>query len=126
MAIRAETAGGTFYNLHLESGDADSVRQEQLEEVLRSNVSAPSRVTIIGGDLNTGASVRERLLQRMTTAGFIDALGPIGSRRTSSKYRQPVDWIFASGAESAGGQVELVQDVSDHYPLFSTITVRSR
>ena len=126
VAIRAETAGVTFYNLHLESGDSDPVRQEQLEEVLRSHVSAPSRVTIIAGDLNTGAGARERLLQRMTDAGFVDTLGPVGSRRTSSKYRQPVDWIFASGAESLGGHVEPIQNVSDHYPLFSTMSFSSR
>jgi endonuclease/exonuclease/phosphatase family metal-dependent hydrolase len=123
VAIQAETAGVRFYNLHLESGDSDPVRQEQLEEVLRSHGSTSSTVTLIAGDLNTGASARERLLQRMAEAGFVDTLGPVGSRRTSSKYLQPVDWIFASGAESIGGHVESVQDVSDHYPLVSTITV---
>ena len=126
VALQADTAGVRFYNLHLESGDSDPIRQEQLEEVLRSHGSTSSTVTIIGGDLNTGAGARDRLLQRMTDAGFVDALGPVGSRRTSSKYRQPVDWIFASGVEGVGGHVESIQGVSDHYPLFSTITVGSR
>ena len=126
VAIQADTAGVRFYNLHLESGDSDPIRQEQLEEVLRSHGSPSSTVTILGGDLNTGAGARDRLLQRMTDAGFVDALGPVGSRRTSSKYRQPVDWIFVSGVEGARGHVESIQGVSDHYPLFSTITVSSR
>jgi endonuclease/exonuclease/phosphatase family metal-dependent hydrolase len=126
VAIRAETAGITFYNLHLESGDSDPIRADQLEEVLRSHGSVSSSVAILGGDLNTGASARERLLQRMTKAGFVDTLGPVGSRRTSSKYRQPVDWIFASGAGRVDGHVELVPNVSDHYPLVSTIEVSPR
>lgn len=123
VAIRAETAGVTFYNLHLESGDSDPIRRDQLEEVLRSQGPSSSTVTILGGDLNTGAGARERLLQRMTEAGFVDTLGPIGSRRTSSKYLQPVDWIFASGARFVDGRVEVVDNVSDHYPLVSTVTV---
>ena len=126
VAIRAETAGVTFYNLHLESGDSDPVRQEQLEEVLRAHGSASSSVAIIGGDLNTGERARRGLLQRMTDAGFVDALGPIGNRLTSSKYPRPVDWIFVHGAQRVGGHVEAVQKVSDHYPLVSTITVNPR
>jgi endonuclease/exonuclease/phosphatase family metal-dependent hydrolase len=123
VAIRAETAGVTFFNLHLESGDSDPIRRDQLEQVLRSLGSSSSTVTILGGDLNTGANARVALLQRMTEAGFVDTLGPVGSRRTSSKYVQPVDWIFASGAGHVDGRVEVVQDVSDHYPLVSTIAV---
>ena len=126
VAIRAETAGVTFHNLHLESGDSDPVRQEQLEEILRAHGSASSSVAIIGGDLNTGERARAGLLQRMTDAGFVDALGPLGNRLTSSKYPRPVDWIFAHGAQRVGGHVESVQGVSDHYPLVSTITVSSR
>jgi endonuclease/exonuclease/phosphatase family metal-dependent hydrolase len=122
VAIRAETAGVTFYNLHLESGDSDPVRQEQLEEILRAHGSASSSVAIIGGDLNTGERARAGLLQRMTDAAFVDALGPLGNRLTSSKYPRPVDWIFAYGAQRVGGHVEVVQNVSDHYPLLSTIT----
>lgn len=123
VAIRAETAGVTFYNLHLESGDADDVRREQLEEVLRLHGAAPSAVTVIGGDLNTGDRARAGMLQRMADAGFIDALGPVGSRRTSSKYVQPVDWIFVRGANALGGRVEQREGISDHYPLVSTVAL---
>ena len=123
VAIRAETAGVTFYNLHLESGDADDVRREQLEEVLRLHGAAPSAVTVIGGDLNTGDRARAGMLQRMADAGFIDALGPVGSRRTSSKYVQPVDWIFVRGANAIGGRVEQREGISDHYPLVSTVAL---
>jgi endonuclease/exonuclease/phosphatase family metal-dependent hydrolase len=125
VAIRAETAGVTFYNLHLESGDADDVRREQLEEVMRLHGAAPAPVTVLGGDLNTGERARAGLLQRMDDAGFVDALGPVGSRRTSSKYRQPVDWIFVRGARPVAGRVELREGISDHYPLVSTVSVHT-
>jgi endonuclease/exonuclease/phosphatase family metal-dependent hydrolase len=126
VALRAQTAGVAFYNVHLESGDSDPVRQEQLEEVLRAHRPGSSGVSIIAGDFNTGERARAGLLQRMTDAGFVDTLGPLGNRLTSSKYPRPVDWIFAHGARGAIGHVEVLQDVSDHYPLASTIAVSSR
>jgi len=121
VALRADTAGVTFYDLHLESTGSDPVRQDQLEEVLHDDASRSSRVRIVAGDFNTGDRARQPLLQRMAAAAFADALGDATGRKTSIRHEHPIDWIFVTSGVSAAGHVEKVDGASDHYPLVATV-----
>lgn len=60
---------------------------------------------------------------RLTAASFADALGELGGglRRTSTRHRHPIDWIFAKNLVPREGWVADVQGASDHRPVLAEL-----
>jgi endonuclease/exonuclease/phosphatase family metal-dependent hydrolase len=121
MALRARTGGIDVYNVHLESSGADAVRDAQLRDVLGRDAWSPHGAAIIGGDFNITSGSVERLLAMAGGHGFVDALGPIGTRETSVRHRHPIDWILVRGLDAAGGQVARIAGISDHFPVVASL-----
>jgi len=116
IALRARTAGFTFYNLHLESQGDDQLRTRQLTQVV-ADARTQDGGMMIAGDFNNAVAFQSFMFEGLGSAGFGDALGTIGVRQTSINHRHPIDWMFVKGARAFGGRVERVDDTSDHYPL---------
>jgi len=121
MALHAQTAGITVYNVHLESSGADAVRDAQIKDVLGRDAWAPRSSTVIGGDFNNTARAIPPLMAAVSAHGFLDALGPADSRQTSIRHRHPIDWLFARDIGLTRGRVQRVERLSDHFPLTATL-----
>jgi endonuclease/exonuclease/phosphatase family metal-dependent hydrolase len=124
IALRARTAGLTFYSAHLESGGDDRLRTAQLGDVLADQAQQHGERAVIGGDFNNQVALQSFMFRGLTANGFGDALRDAGDRRTSINHRHPIDWIFVKGLAARNGRVVRVEDASDHYPLVATIAMR--
>jgi endonuclease/exonuclease/phosphatase family metal-dependent hydrolase len=125
IALTARTAGTLLYNLHVESGGNDTLRQRQLADVLADAAREPGDPAMIVGDFNNSDGGRAALLSTLARANFTDAVGLAADQSTHIHHRYPIDWIFTRGIESAGGGVERTGDTSDHYPVVATLVVRN-
>lgn len=125
MALKARTAGLLVYNLHIESGGGDALRRDQLGEVVDDQAqSAPAGApVVIAGDFNSDPPDRSAMFAPLDAAGFVDALGPAGGRRTSNRKDHPIDWIFVRSLEASNGSVTRVERASDHHPLRATLAL---
>jgi endonuclease/exonuclease/phosphatase family metal-dependent hydrolase len=122
IALRARTAGIVFYDLHLESiWGRDSLRQQQLEQVLADETHHGDPI-VFGGDFNNTLSGTTGLVTRCRESGLLDALAAARERRTSVHYEHPIDWVFAKGLHAIDGRVERVKHASDHDPVVATLT----
>jgi endonuclease/exonuclease/phosphatase family metal-dependent hydrolase len=121
IALKVRTGGMLMYDLHVESGGTDDLRQRQIDDVLDDAVREPDARVVIGGDFNTSADARPLLVRRFVKEDLVDALGVADGRRTSVHHDYPLDWLFVKGANSSGS-VEPVSNISDHYPLMASLT----
>jgi len=121
IALKVRTGGMLMYDLHIESGGTDDLRQRQIDEVLKDAVQEPDSRVVVGGDFNTSADARLPLLHRFSKERLVDALGAADGRRTTVRHEHPLDWIFVKGL-NASGNVEPVANISDHYPLMAKLT----
>jgi endonuclease/exonuclease/phosphatase family metal-dependent hydrolase len=124
MALRARTAGLLVYSVHLESGGDDELRARQLRDVLDDESRQASAASLVGGDFNNAAAFRSAMFRSLASAGFADALGSEGPRRTSIRHRHPIDWLFLKGITPKAGRVVPVDGASDHYPLIADVIRR--
>jgi endonuclease/exonuclease/phosphatase family metal-dependent hydrolase len=122
IALRARTAGLVFYSVHLESGGGDELRTSQLHDVLADAARQPAGNMVIAGDFNNRVAFQSFMFSGVAAAGFADAVGSDGERRTSINHRHPIDWMFVRGATARSGHVERVEDASDHYPIVATLS----
>src|SRR5262249_25881438 len=123
IVLRARTAGVLLYNVHLESGSrGDPLRELQVKDVLGDAAREPDGPAVIAGDFNNSAEARSSLLSTLTSRNFTDAVG--GDHQTQIHHAQAIDWIFARGVLTTGGQVDRLKNVSDHYPVIATLSVQ--
>lgn len=128
LVVELATTGRKLatYNLHLESRGPDSLRIEQLEEVL-SDASQydPQTPLLVAGDLNLDAS-------RPNPAGLIQRAGfrnvEVNTRQPTIHRElfvpaRPIDWGFVRGPiQPENTKVHSSVHASDHYPLSFTLT----
>ena len=120
ISLKARTAGALFYDLHVESGGDDPLRQRQIDEVVAHAHRQPDSRIVIAGDFNNSADATAPMIASLASSGFVDALGDGGDRRTQIRHQHPIDWILAKGFGPSSGSVLPVVDVSDHFPLVAT------
>jgi endonuclease/exonuclease/phosphatase (EEP) superfamily protein YafD len=123
IALKVRTAGALVYNVHVESGGSDALRQRELDEVVADAAREADPRIIIAGDFNNSSEARPKLLATLAAPNFIDALGNADGRQTSVHHSYPIDWIFAKGIRASGGQVARLSNISDHYPLIARLSV---
>lgn len=124
MALVAELKANrsllVVYDVHLESRDSETLRLQQLEEVLADIEQIPSDTpVIIAGDFNSKKRPSS-LAARLRQSGFRDAVN-CPDIATSMKG-SAIDWIFMRGhlqAVESGIHKEI--RASDHFPV--TVTV---
>jgi endonuclease/exonuclease/phosphatase family metal-dependent hydrolase len=121
IALTARTAGIVVYNLHLESGGTDQLRQRQLDEVLADS-GGRALPHIIAGDLNSSATGTPTMVKALAAADFSDTSAPLADRRTSVHHEHPIDWVFVRDIAALDGRVSRVENVSDHYPLIVSVS----
>ena len=119
IALVAETAiynrKVVAYNLHLESKGDDTLRLQQLNEVLADcRTHADQPVLIIAGDFNFSAG-EGAAGKALGEAGFRDAVRSSGNPTTTS--HRVIDWIFVSVTQESAGRVHNEVRASDHYPV---------
>ena len=125
VALRARTGGLTVYSVHLESGGDDRTRTAQLDDVLGDYARQPGEQFVIGGDFNNRVAFQSFMFRGLTLNGFADALpSGLNDRQTSINHRHEIDWIFVKGLSRGGGRIERVDNVSDHYPVVATLSLR--
>jgi len=112
------------YNLHLESRGDDTLRLQQLNEVLGDCRTYDDRpLFVVAGDFNLDAS-RGDAAGALRAAGFYDAVGLPGRPTTPPhglpKHARAIDWIFVSGILNFSGRVHNDIQASDHYPVSAT------
>jgi endonuclease/exonuclease/phosphatase family metal-dependent hydrolase len=129
MALRVESGGVLFYNVHIESAKNDHFRHKQVDEMLFDHLLSPrvDRPVMFAGDFNTDREPEDSfIVSCLLGEGFRDALGaPEATRRTSVNHDQPLDWIFVRKLQATGGRVIEVQRASDHFPLQAAIAISS-
>jgi len=122
IALRARTAGVTFYSVHLESGGDEARRSNQVRELI-ANVPEGAGPVVIGGDFNNLGDASSPMFSGLRAAGFAnsastDPAGAVAARR-------PIDWIFAKGV-SARSAIVRAPDASDHDPVIAQTFVQQR
>ncbi len=115
MALRARTAGVTFYSVHLESGSDEARRANQVRELVEDASTAAAPV-IIGGDFNNLGDAGTPMFGPLSANGFANALTVDALDQTVA--RRPIDWIFAKGAPVLA-RVLRAPDASDHDPVIA-------
>jgi endonuclease/exonuclease/phosphatase family metal-dependent hydrolase len=129
LAAEAQIHGGTLatYNMHLESRGKDTLRLQQLREVLedtRRNTESP--IVILGGDFNLDAGNGDAA-KLLNNAGFHDAVKlpelPTTDTRLPLKRDRCIDWIYISGDVRSEGQVHNNVRASDHHPISVTVAI---
>jgi endonuclease/exonuclease/phosphatase family metal-dependent hydrolase len=121
IALRARTAGAVFYSVHLESGDDERRRSNQVSDIL-SDVPT-SEPVIIGGDFNNLGGAASSVFAGLRAAGFGNAMNTSEIERHVA--RRPIDWIFTKGAD-AKAEVVRAADASDHDPVVAKTWVYPR
>lgn len=113
------------YNLHLESKGDDTLRLEQLKEVLedcRRYTGQPAFV--VAGDFNLDAG-RGDAASALREAGFNDAVRSAGHPTTPPhgmpQHARAIDWIYVSGRPDFRGRVHSDIHASDHYPVSAAL-----
>ena len=115
IALRARTAGMTFYSVHLESGGDEARRANQVRELVE-DASAASAPVVIGGDFNNVGDAGTPMFGPLSTSGFANALTVDAVDQTVA--RRPIDWIFSKGAV-VQARVLRAPDASDHDPVIA-------
>ena len=112
------------YNLHLESKGDDTLRLQQLNEVLgdcRTYHDQP--LFVVAGDFNLDAN-RGEPASALRAAGFSDAVRLPGRPTTPPhglpQHARAIDWIFVSDVLNFRGRVHDDVHASDHYPVSAT------
>lgn len=121
IALRARTAGITFYSVHLESGGDERRRGNQVQDIVRD--SAAHETVIVGGDFNNLGDATSPMFAGLASAGFANAT----SNQTGDQQvaRRPIDWIFSKGVTAAANVVRAA-DASDHDPVIAQTSVQRR
>ena len=129
LVAEASICGRTVvtYNLHLESRGDDTLRVEQLNEVLGDcRTYKDQQVFVIAGDFNLDAS-RGDSARALRGASLYDAVQLPGYPTTPphglSQHGRPIDWIFVSDPPDCRGQVHDDVHASDHYPVSATLVL---
>ena len=113
-----------FYDVHLESQDSDSLRLEQIDEVLADASQYPADACLVlAGDFNI--DLREStLFQKLTRAGFrsVVTIGTLSTKPGGAAK----DGVFVRGPiQFDGGKVHQDISGSDHFPVTSYLAVNS-
>ncbi len=124
IALAGRTGGLTFFNVHVESGGDDALRQSQLDEVI-ARARRREGAAVIAGDFNNSLHGGDLMRTAFASARFADALADAAHASTHMRHAQPIDWIFVRSAATSAGLVERVDDASDHFPVIATISPRS-
>ena len=113
------------YNLHLESKGTDTLRVQQLNEVLADCAMYVDEPTfVVAGDFNLHAGGGEAA-RALREAGFHDAVR-LPEHSTSiahglTHHARAIDWIFVSDKTDSPGRVHNYIRASDHYPISATL-----
>lgn len=115
------------YNLHLESKGEDTLRNEQLRELLEDCRGYSDQCpVIIGGDFNLAAT-DEEAAAALRNAGFHDAVRlpwtATTNARTAVTRARCIDWIYTSQGFPQEGHVHIDVRASDHYPVSTVLTI---
>jgi endonuclease/exonuclease/phosphatase family metal-dependent hydrolase len=127
--IEVADAAMVAYNLHLESRANDQLRLAQLEQVVHDAATYdPTRLIILGGDLNLNAS-KLGVTEVLARGGFRDAAPTARVPTTPPRHllegRLHIDWAFVRGPAQIGqAQVHNSIQASDHYPISFDLSFR--
>jgi endonuclease/exonuclease/phosphatase family metal-dependent hydrolase len=123
MALRARTGAMLVYSAHLESGDNDSLRRKQLDEMVRDQQreAQPAERVVLAGDFNNPPLAQSSMFGAIRAERFIDSHGAT-PRLTSISRTYPIDWIFVKNLAFADSNVYMVERVSDHFPVVASVT----
>jgi endonuclease/exonuclease/phosphatase family metal-dependent hydrolase len=123
MALRARTGAMLVYSAHLESGDNDSLRRKQLDEMVRDQQreAQPAERVVLAGDFNNPPLAQSSMFGAIRAERFIDSHGAT-PRLTSISRTYPIDWIFVKNLAFADSNVYMVEGVSDHFPVVASVT----
>ena len=113
------------YNLHLESKGDDTLRVQQLNQVLGDcRTYSDQPVFVVAGDFNLDAS-RGDAASALRGAGLSDAVRLAGRPTTPPhglpQHARAIDWIFVTNTLDFRGQVHHDVHASDHYPVSATL-----
>jgi endonuclease/exonuclease/phosphatase family metal-dependent hydrolase len=129
LRVKVQICSRNFvtYNMHLESRGKNTLRLQQLREVLedtRQNTESP--MVILGGDFNLDAGNGDAA-KLLHNAGFHDAVKlpelPTTDTRLPLKRERCIDWIYISGDVRSEGQVHNTVRASDHHPVSITVAI---
>jgi endonuclease/exonuclease/phosphatase family metal-dependent hydrolase len=111
------------YSAHLESGDNDSLRRKQLDEMVRDQQreAQPAERVVLAGDFNNPPLAQSSMFGAIRAERFIDSHGAT-PRLTSISRTYPIDWIFVKNLAFADSNVYMVEGVSDHFPVVASVT----
>jgi endonuclease/exonuclease/phosphatase family metal-dependent hydrolase len=124
LVVEIEVGGSTVvvYNLHPESRGPESLREQQLKEVL-DNVGQypPDTALVVAGDFNTRYRPSPLAVQ-LQKAGFRDAVNkPLLPTSVKGGH---LDWIFLRGPlRAAEGTIHQEIHASDHFPVTILLSV---
>jgi endonuclease/exonuclease/phosphatase family metal-dependent hydrolase len=123
MALKARTGGMLVYSAHLESGGNDELRRHQLDELVRDQQreARPDERIVIAGDFNNPPLARSPMFRTIRAERFVDSHGGT-PRLTSINRAHPIDWIFVKNLALLESDVYAVKGVSDHFPVFASVT----
>jgi endonuclease/exonuclease/phosphatase family metal-dependent hydrolase len=123
MALRARTGGMLVYTAHLESGDNDTLRHKQLNEMVRDQQrqARPAERVVLAGDFNNPPVAQSSMFGAISVERFIDSHGA-APRVTSIGHSHPIDWIFVKNLAVLESNVYMVSGVSDHFPVVASVS----
>jgi len=108
----------SVYNTHLQH-HFDSLRVRQMQKVMEL-VRADPLPTVMGGDLNSGPSTTTLQIAKADLTDAWDAAG-VGSGNTVPKGR--IDFLLYSDPLVAQTTRVYPSRISDHYPLYTRLTM---
>ncbi len=120
LAAEMKVNGGELavYNTHLESRGPESMRVNQIKEVIEDAKRYPATATVvIAGDLNVEGN-GSPVLRAMEEAGFTKVAGG----EITTKRGKPLDWIYARGPmRFTEAKVHADMQAADHFPVTAKV-----
>lgn len=114
------------YNLHLESRGDDSLRESQIEEILKDarQYSANTPVLIVGDfNMNVSSGIAAAAIRGSQLQDAFVNQHPATTPSSFFEDGRVIDWIFSRGAvRLSQAQVYRSISASDHYPLSATLS----
>jgi endonuclease/exonuclease/phosphatase family metal-dependent hydrolase len=113
-----------LYAVHFESEDLfGAERAPQVKEVLdAAQREACGRPIVVAGDFNTWyPTAPERAV--MSAADFVDAFELLGDTGGTHSSGRRLDYLYERGFDVLSGTIRRDLDLSDHPPLFATLSL---
>jgi endonuclease/exonuclease/phosphatase family metal-dependent hydrolase len=124
VALVVETNGMSIINTHFDASNVETYRLQEVEQLLATVKRSATRLTLIGGDFNSGpgSAVYGRLRDSGLRDAFLECRGTNGLTYPADSPVKRIDYLFLTEPFRCVSAEVLPSQASDHRALFVEVS----